>query len=186
MKEKDANEAPVLVRDIAQELGVDASYFRRWLIDNGFSFIKVRGNQNQRANALTAGDAARAVALREEQGYPAGGIGTAEVGSTASLGLGWFYVIQLVPELEPNRVKLGYADTIRTRLAAHKTTCPNARLAGSWRCKPAWELAARESATREGCQCAGGEVFDVDDITSLLERCAAFFELMPTLEPEVQ
>ena len=174
------NKGPVLVRDMADDLGVDASWFRRWLLDNGFTFIKVRGNQNQRANTLTAEDAVKALALREEHGYSTSG--PTEV--AAALALGWFYVIQLVPELEPNRVKLGYADTLRSCLAAHKTTCPNARVAGSWRCKPAWELTARESVTREGCERVGGEVYAVDDITQLLERCEAFFGLMPPLYAE--
>ena len=78
------NKGPVLVRDMADELGVDASWFRRWLLDNGFTFIKVRGNQNQQANALTAEDAVKALALREEQGYSTSG--PTEVAAALALG----------------------------------------------------------------------------------------------------
>jgi hypothetical protein len=34
---------------------------------------------------------------------------------------GYFYLIQLVPEALPNRIKVGFTDSVEKRLAEHRT-----------------------------------------------------------------
>ena len=41
---------------------------------------------------------------------------------------GFFYLIQLIPEALPNRVKIGFADNVERRLNEHRTAAPTAKL----------------------------------------------------------
>ena len=91
---------------------------------------------------------------------------------------GYFYVIQLVPEALPNRVKLGYADDVKQRLREHQTSAPTARIIGQWRCKRYWEQTAIDSITREGCKLVLNEVYEAGT-KELLRRAKEFFALMP-------
>lgn len=43
-------------------------------------------------------------------------------------GYGFFYIIQLIPEVLPNRVKIGYTDNLDVRLKEHQTAAPTAKL----------------------------------------------------------
>lgn len=100
---------------------------------------------------------------------------------TAGDRLGRFYLIQLVPDLAPQRVKLGYADHLDARVSQHRTAAPTATVIKSWPCRATWELACIASATREGSAFVSTEVFDCADLASLERRIDAFFEIMPKL-----
>ena len=50
---------------------------------------------------------------------------------------GYFYLTQLIPEFEPNRVKIGFADDVYKRFKEHQTASPAAKLLGYWPCKRA-------------------------------------------------
>ena len=41
---------------------------------------------------------------------------------------GYFYLMQLVPEVLPNRIKIGFADNVERRLNEHRTAAPTAKL----------------------------------------------------------
>ncbi len=90
-----------------------------------------------------------------------------------------FYLIQLVPELSPLRVKLGFSAQIRARLATFMTICPTAKCVKTWYCLPEWEQIAITSVTRIGCKKLSREVFDCDNLKALFDRCNQFFSLMP-------
>ena len=94
---------------------------------------------------------------------------------------GYFYVIQLVPEAIPNRVKLGYTDDLKQRLREHQTSAPTARILGHWRCKRYWEQAAIDSITRENCMLVLNEGYE-GDVDQFLKRANDFFELLPENE----
>jgi len=91
---------------------------------------------------------------------------------------GYFYVIQLVPEALPDRVKLGYTDNIEQRLNEHQTSAPTANIIGHWRCKRYWEQAAMDSITRKDCHLVMNEVYE-GDIEGFLSRAKEFFDIMP-------
>lgn len=91
---------------------------------------------------------------------------------------GSFYIIQLIPEALPNRVKIGYADIVDKRLTEHRTAAPTARLLKAWSCKRSWDYAAMDSITREGCKLVLNEVYE-GEIEGFLARAEAFFALMP-------
>ena len=101
--------------------------------------------------------------------------------STDETGLqrfGYFYIIQLVPEAIPNRVKIGYTDTLDTRLREHQTAAPTAKYLGHWRCKRAWDQAAMDCVTREGCRLVMNEVYE-GEVEGFLNRAEVFFSIMP-------
>lgn len=91
---------------------------------------------------------------------------------------GYFYLIQLVPEALPYRVKIGYTDNLEQRLTDHRTAAPTSRLIKSWVCKRAWDLAAMDSITRENCKHVLNEVYE-GSIEGFIERGDMFFNNMP-------
>ena len=129
--------------------------------------------------ALTEDDAEKLRQLRERRGY------TAQLVPVDN-GKGYFYIIQLIPDLLPSRVKLGFASNVSNRLNDHRTTCPSAELLASWPCKFVWEAAAIASITREGCMVVANEIYDCDDLETLVTCGHQFFDLMPLPCPVVQ
>jgi len=96
---------------------------------------------------------------------------------------GYFYLIQLIPEALPDRVKIGFADNIERRLSEHRTAAPTARLLKVWPCKRSWDYAAMDSVTRFKCKLVLNEVFE-GDIDGFIQRADAFFAVMPTPEKQ--
>jgi hypothetical protein len=114
------------------------------------------------------------VELRRERGY---GV----TGKIVNGEVGFFYVVQLVPELDPHRLKLGFANDAEARLQGHRTAAPTAQLLKAWPCKRAWEDAAIASVTRVESKLIGSEVYECSNVQRLIERGDGFFGLMPTL-----
>lgn len=164
----------VTVKELAKEWGMDKSNARRYLMGAGFSFVHVRTpeTRGQKTLALTLVDAEQARQARERDGYSGG------VAETRSNG-GYFYIVQLVPDLDPKRVKLGFASKIDARLQAHKMAAPTAKLVETWPCKRVWEYAIIDSITRSECKLLSNEVFECENIERLIESTQAFFKLMP-------
>jgi hypothetical protein len=96
-------------------------------------------------------------------------------------GFGLFYIIQLLPDEIPDRIKIGYTDNLTQRLSDHRTSNPTLKLLKSWPCKRTWEHAVIASVTRAECINIGGEVYEGRAI-GFVERAEKFFELMP--QPE--
>ena len=92
---------------------------------------------------------------------------------------GYFYIVQLVPELMPNRVKIGYTDNLEQRLRDHQTSAPTARYVKYWECKRSWDQSVMDSITRSDCQLVMNEVYE-GDVTLFVQRADEFFALMPT------
>ena len=91
---------------------------------------------------------------------------------------GVFYLIQLEPEHDPGRFKVGFATSIEERLRAHKTAAPFSKVLKTWPCKSLWEKTAIDCVS-QGCTRLHTEVFRTDSIEQVLSRCDAFFSLMP-------
>ena len=92
---------------------------------------------------------------------------------------GVFYLIQLEPEHDSGRFKLGFATNLEERLRAHKTAAPFSTVINVWPCKLLWEKTAIESVT-QGCEQIYTEVFRHTSISEIEHRCDQFFSLMPT------
>ena len=164
----------VTLKELAQEFGQHRSNFRKYILDAGFTFIKVRTpeSRNQLTLALSEEDAEAIRGLREQQGFTS-------CKTIVDNGLGWFYIIQLAPDLSSLRMKLGFASDVDARLRAHHTAAPTAELIKAWPSKKCWEQAVMDCITQEGCTLVANEVFDVTDIDVLVSKGDAFFALMP-------
>lgn len=164
----------VSIKELAQRLGMDRSHARRYVLRLGYPFHKRRTTDsgNQLTLCLTSDEAAEIERLRADHGF----------GGSAPLApseVGVFYVIQLVPELDPRRLKLGFAESLDQRLAQHRTAAPTARILHAWGCRRSWEVTAIDALTSSDCRLILNEVFECDDPQSLVLRGNAFFAMLP-------
>ena len=175
----------VSYKDMAIRLGLDPTTIRRLISLHGAELgITVQKGKGNTSNAkwthyLTRDDADRLASFYETRNTRSFAASSDE----PLLRSGFFYIIQLVPEALPNRIKIGYTDSIDKRLAEHQTAAPTARLLKSWPCKRSWDYAAMDSITREGCHWVLNEVFEGDP-NGFIQRGDAFFALMPLPDSE--
>ena len=94
--------------------------------------------------------------------------------------IGVFYLIQLEPEHDPNRFKVGFASDIDVRLRAHRCSAPFAQVLKSWPCRRLWEKTAIECVTID-CERLHTEVFRTSSLEFVISKCTQFFDLMPQL-----
>ncbi len=163
----------IILNDLAAEVGLDGSNFRKYVSKKNITPLKVRDHRNYVVSALTLEDAEFIRLERKRDGFNKKEVIPIENGD------GYFYVIQLIPELAPNRVKLGFAADVRIRLQTHRTSAPTAQIIKTWHCKRTWEIAATASLTRIESTLIVNEVYDCADLPSLISRGDAFFALMP-------
>ena len=170
----------VTYKELAKRIGVDTTTIRRLLGRYGSDLgIEVQKGRSNTSNAkwthfLTKEDADRLVAHYEKRHE---GV---DINSEPEpfQRYGCFYVIQLIPEALPNRVKIGYTDNLSKRLIEHQTASPTARILSSWPCKRSWDYAAMDSITREGCTLVLNEVFEGEPM-GFVQRGNDFFSKMP-------
>lgn len=171
----------VTLKDLADELGLDRSGLRRYALKTGIKPHKRRtaNSANQLTLTVTPEEAECIKASRREEGF----MGSAKVMPSE---FGFFYVARLVPELDPHRIKVGFADDLRARLAQHKTAAPTITLVKSWPCKRAWEATAIDCVTAADCRLILSEVFECGDIDALVSRADQFFALLPAGKNRLQ
>lgn len=165
----------VILADLAQELGLDRSNMRKYVLKQGFSFLQVRTpkSRGQSVLALTEQDAELVRELRSKQGFLSG--------QPIENGHGWFYLVQIAPDLDPKRIKLGFASDPARRVDSYRTLSPTVILVKAWRCRASWEPAAIASLTRQGAVSLGGEVFQIEDLDLAVNCGDAFFSIMPSV-----
>lgn len=163
----------VSLKQLSGELDMDRSHARRYVLRHGIQPHKRRtpDSQNQLTLAVTVQEAEAIKAKRREEGFLDGA-------RPVSKEVGVFYVIRLVPELDPKRIKLGYADDLSSRLSQHRTAAPTATVLKSWACKRVWEATVIDCLTANGCRLILNEVFECDSIDELLARGDALFNLL--------
>ncbi len=166
--------------EIANRLNLEVTAVRRMIAREGDALgIKTHRGKGRKL-FLTKDDAERLIASYEARRGPVQA--TAEETSTFDR-YGFFYVIQLVPEALPNRVKIGFADSVERRLTEHHTAAPTAIVLKTWPCKRSWDYAAMDSITKEGCKLVLNEVYE-GEIAGFIERGDKFFAAMPNPENE--
>ncbi len=104
-----------------------------------------------------------------------------EASSKQQIDQGVFYLIQLGPEHDPGRFKLGFASNLSERLRDHRCSAPFAIVLATWPCRVLWEKTAIDCVT-QSCERLHTEVFRTDDISEVERRCEQFFTLMPKIE----
>lgn len=167
----------VTLKELAQELSLDRSNMRKYVLSRGFAPFKIRTpeSRKQLTLALSAEDAEAVRESRKKEGF----IQSGGYRVVADNGQGWFYLIQVVPDLAPYRIKLGFTNNVENRLQTHRTSAPTASLVRAWPCKRSWERAAIDSVTRTDCNLVANEVFDCSNLETMILQCDNFFALMP-------
>lgn len=173
----------VRIAEIAKRLGVDLTTVRRLIAReaDALNLTLHRGKGDKLL--LSKDDADRLVASYEARRGPVAAAGGDPDAAAKYDRFGFFYLIQLVPEALPNRIKIGFADNVEKRLAEHRTAAPTAKLVKAWPCKRSWDYAAMDSITRTGCKLVLNEVYE-GEVSGFLERGEAFFDVMPN--PDVE
>ena len=94
---------------------------------------------------------------------------------------GVFYLIQLEPEHDPGRIKVGFASNMPERLRTHRCSAPFAKVIEKWPCHNRWEKTAIDCVT-QSCKKLHTEVFRTEDISAVKNKCDQFFSLMPDID----
>ena len=147
------DDAYLSLKELARLLGMDRSHARRYVLKLGVTFHRRRtaDSANQLTLAVTRDEAEGILAQRRDQGF----LGS---GPVLLADVGVFYVIQVVPELDPRRVKLGFAGDLADRLIQHRTAAPTASVLKAWPCRRSWETTAMDALTASGCRFILNEV----------------------------
>lgn len=142
-------------REVADQIGVAIDTVRRTVRRLDLTVRKERTPTSKGAtvHCLSIDDANQLISHFETRDTP-----DSNADSSALDRFGYFYIIQLIPEAMPNRVKIGYTDNLETRLREHQCAAPTAKYLGHWKCKRSWDQAAMDSITREDCHLVMNEV----------------------------
>jgi hypothetical protein len=164
----------ISLKHLAEEIGMDRSHARRYVLRLGITPHKRRtaDSQNQLTLAVNKNEADLIRQKRCEEGF---------IGDSKPIAkdVGVFYIIRLVPELDNRRVKMGFADDLLTRLCQHRTAAPTAHVVASWPCKRSWESTVMDCLSAHGCRLILNEVFECDDVEGLMILGNRLFELFP-------
>jgi len=169
-------ETYIPIAKIAQEIGLDRSNIRKYILSKGLTFHKIRTpeSKGQQTLSLTEDDFNLLLRLRKEEGF---NFDTASEGDN-----GYFYLIQPIPEYCENRIKIGFTNSIEKRLSTYKTICPSASVLKYYPCKRTWEKAAIDSVLRsEHFKIGGIEIFEFKSVDDALSKGDEFFATMPLL-----
>src|SRR5260221_4503565 len=131
------SEEYVLLSTLAQEWSIDKSTARKYVKHHGYDFMRVRGDDrtHQAVLALKTEDAELIREVRSHEGY-SNGNGSRPVEN----GVGVLYVVQIMPDADSSRIKLGYASDANRRLASYRTVSPSATIVKTGPCRASWEL----------------------------------------------
>jgi hypothetical protein len=176
----------IAVAELADELGTYKQTVFKIARRIGVEPIKRR--EQSRGNQLVAfvaeADAAR---IRDvfAEGRRSGVEGAADAVELAP-DEGWFYLIQLEPQHDPGRFKVGFTTDLDGRLRHHRCSAPYAEYRKHWPCRRTWERAAIDCVTADAEQ-LHTEVFRGPSLEVVLERGDRFFSTMPAVGviPEV-
>jgi hypothetical protein len=101
-------------------------------------------------------------------------------GESLGIEYGVFYLIQLEPEHDPGRFKVGFAAVMGERLRTHRCAAPFAEVVQTWPCRRRWERTAIDCVTVD-CEQLHTEVFRTNSLSKVISRCDEFFVMMPDI-----
>ena len=119
----------VKIGEIAKRLAVDSTTVRRLIAKESEALqLQLHRGKSDRL-LLSRDDADKLIATYEARRGP---VATSPEEAAKYDRYGYFYLVQLVPEALPNRVKIGFADNVEKRLTEHRTAAPTAKLLEAW------------------------------------------------------
>jgi hypothetical protein len=91
---------------------------------------------------------------------------------------GFLYMMQLIPEYNPNRIKFGFAYNVERRFYDYKISCPNVTLIAKWECVRHMERESIRQITKSiKCSSLSFELFECDDFRDLLNSANNYFQI---------
>ena len=168
----------IAVADFADELGAYRATIFKVAKRLGIQPVKRReaARGNQLIALITEADAA-AIRAAFTEGRRAGLQGASDIAEFAP-DEGMFYLIQLEPEHDPVRFKVGFTTDLDGRLRHHRCSAPFAVYRKTWPCRRTWERAAIDCLTT-GLEQLHTEVFRGSSLDDVAERGDRFFSVMP-------
>ena len=183
-----SQEQRIAIVDLADDLQVRKQRIFKVLVRLGIRPTQRREASRGNQNVATVSEAEAAVIRTEiEKSRESAGSDGARSGTFASSSsgdVGFFYLIQLEPEHDSGRFKVGFTMDLDGRLQKHRCSAPFARYIASWPCRRVWERAAIDCVT-SGCDQLHTEVFRAVSTEQITVRAQTFFGMMPRLEAEV-
>lgn len=96
--------------------------------------------------------------------------------------IGYFYVIQTIPDVDTARIKMGFTGTIEDRMSAFRQACPTSKLLKYWPCKKAWERTVMDSiSSASHCKHIAGEVYSCSNLDVAIRHGNELFRLLPAV-----
>jgi len=165
----------ISIRQLGEKLGLDPSNARKYVLKLGYKPVMRRTpeSRGQKALTVTLKEADAIVKRRLEEGF-------LRSGKPVETEFGFFYVIQLVPELDPRRIKLGFAVNVSERLSEHRTASPTAKIKAKWPCRRSWERTVIDCLVASSCKLISHEVYECSDLEGLIKKGNTFFEVLPS------
>ena len=93
---------------------------------------------------------------------------------------GVFYLVQLEPDLDPGRFKIGFTASLPERLRHLRCAAPFAVVVKFWPCRRLWEKTAIDCVS-VGFERLHTEVFRAGSLDEASRRCDNFFAMMPPI-----
>ena len=145
-----------------------------------------RGNQNVATVTANEASAIRAEIVKSAD-TPGADSGIALGGPAVyySDDVGFFYLVQLEPQHDPRRFKVGFTTDLEGRLRKHRCAAPFAQYLCSFPAKRVWERAAIDCVTN-ACEQLHTEVFRAESLEQVANRAQLFFSMMPSLGLETE
>ena len=173
----------ISVNDLAQKHGLIKQTVFKVIKRLGIEPEKTRGGSESRGQMISyiTENEANKVLEVIAAGKNANDQGEANVAEAALYDVGVFYLIQLEPEHDPGRFKVGFAGKLNERLRQHRCSAPFAEVLKTWPCRRLWEKTAIECVT-DGCEQLHTEVFRAESIENVQNKCEEFFCLMPKVK----
>jgi hypothetical protein len=170
----------VAVADLADELGTYRPTIFKIAKRLGVEPYKRRDETrgNQLISLVTEADAA-AIRAAFMESRRTGAEGAGDIAELAPEE-GMFYLIQLEPEHDPGRFKVGFTTDLDGRLRQLRCSAPFAQYMKTWPCRRTWERAAIDCVTSDLEQ-LHTEVFRGPSLDAVAERGDRFFQAMPSL-----
>lgn len=170
----------VAVADLADELGTYRQTIWKIVKRLGIEPYKRRDEmrRNQVIGVVTEADA-NAIRLAFTEGRKSSAQGAADISEFAP-DEGMFYLIQLEPQHDPGRLKVGFTTDLDGRIRHHRCSAPFAEYIRTWPCRRAWERAAIDCVTFDLEQ-LHTEVFRAQSLESVADRGDRFFSVMPSV-----
>ena len=169
------SESTISVADFAAMHGLHKQHVFKIINRLGINQTKKRGNRGQSTSYISNEDSQT---ILENVSKKTKIQTQRDSVSEASLyDIGIFYLIQLEPEYDPNRIKLGFANDLDERLRKHRCSAPYAKVLKFWQCRRLWEKTVIECVTSD-CERLHTEVFRAVSLEGVIAKCSQFFDLI--------